>query len=212
MLQKAWGIEVNCNIFFEHMEEIVIASNNKGKIGEIRSILTDWNILSLSDVNFDREIEEPYHTFEDNAHIKAQTVHEFCGKNVLADDSGICVEALDDAPGVYSARYAGEPSDDVKNLEKLLSELKGQENRNAFYKAVLCLIWNEETYFFEGICKGTILEAPRGSGGFGYDPIFVPEGYDLSFAELPLEVKNKISHRGKALAQLQEFIADNKDQ
>ncbi len=194
------------------MQEVVIASNNQGKIGEIRAILSDWNILSLKEVGFDQEIEEPYHTFEDNAHIKAQTVHAFCGKNVLADDSGICAVALNEAPGVYSARYAGEPSDDVKNLEKLLEELKDHEDRSAFYKAVICLIWNEETYFFEGICHGTILEAPRGSGGFGYDPIFVPEGYDLSFAELPLEVKNKISHRGKALAQLQEFIADNTEQ
>lgn len=188
------------------MQELVIASNNKGKIREIISIVDNISLLSLNDIGFDKEIPEPYHTFEENAHTKARTIYEYCGKNVFADDSGICANALNGAPGVFSARYAGAPVDDERNLQKLLTDLQGAEDRSAFYKAVICLIWDDETYFFEGICEGTIIEAPRGDGGFGYDPIFVPNGFDQTFAELPLDVKNSISHRGKAVRQMTEFL------
>lgn len=188
------------------MQELVIASNNKGKIREIISIVDNISLLSLNDIGFDKEIPEPYHTFEENAHTKARTIHEYCNKNVFADDSGICVNALNGAPGVFSARYAGAPVDDERNLQKLLTDLQGAEDRSAFYKAVICLIWDDETYFFEGICEGNIIEAPRGDGGFGYDPIFVPNGFDQTFAELPLDVKNSISHRGKAVRQMTDFL------
>ncbi len=188
------------------MQELVIASNNKGKIREIISIVDNISLLSLNDIGFDKEIPEPYHTFEENAHTKARTIYEYCNKNVFADDSGICANALNGAPGVFSARYAGAPVDDERNLQKLLTDLQGAEDRSAFYKAVICLIWDDETYFFEGICEGTIIEAPRGDGGFGYDPIFVPNGFDQTFAELPLDLKNSISHRGKAIRQMTEFL------
>lgn len=190
------------------MQELVIASNNQGKIREIRSIIDELSLLSLKDIGFDQEIPEPFHTFEENALTKAQTIYQFCEKNVFADDSGICANALNGEPGVFSARFAGLPSDDEKNLQKLLAELDDKDNRSAYYKAVICLIWNGEPYFFEGVCNGTIIEEKRGDGGFGYDPIFVPDGYDQTFAELPLEVKNVISHRGKAVRAMVEFLKE----
>lgn len=186
--------------------ELVIASNNKGKIHEITNILQGIDILSLRDIGFNEDIPEPYDTFKENAHTKAATVHAFCGKNVFADDSGICANALDGAPGVFSARYAGEPTDDERNLQKLLENLKDKEDRSAYYKAVLCLIWQEEIYYFEGICNGLIATHPRGIGGFGYDPVFIPDGYEQTFAELPLDLKNQISHRGKAVRELAAFV------
>ncbi|PZF71228.1 RdgB/HAM1 family non-canonical purine NTP pyrophosphatase [Taibaiella soli] len=188
------------------MKELVIASNNQGKIREIRHLLQDFELLSLADISFTDEIEEPYDTFEENAQVKAATIFNFSGKNVFADDSGICVDALNGAPGVFSARYAGEPKDDDRNLQLVLENIKNATNRAAHYKAVICLIWEEQTYFFEGICRGTLLDAPRGGGGFGYDPIFVPDGYDQTFAELSLDIKNQISHRGKALKAMAAFL------
>lgn len=188
------------------MKELVIASNNQGKIREIRSMIQDISLLSLADIGFTDEIEEPFHTFEENALTKAQTIYRFCEKNVFADDSGICVPALDGAPGVISAHYAGFPRSDERNLQKLIDDMKGQQDRSVYYKAVICLIWEGREYFFEGICNGQLLEAPRGDGGFGYDPVFVPEGYEQTFAELPLDVKNKLSHRGIAVRKMVDFL------
>lgn len=190
------------------MKELVIASNNKGKILEIRSILKEIQLLSLADIGFNQPIDEPFETFEKNALTKASAINKFAGRNVMADDSGICVNALGGAPGVHSAYYGGEPRSDEKNNSYLLQMLKPHEDRSAYYKAVICLIWDEQTYFFEGICEGTLLTEPRGDGGFGYDPLFVPNGYEQTFAELPLEIKNSISHRGKAVRKLAEFLND----
>lgn len=188
------------------MKELVIASNNKGKIEEIRSMLDGIQLLFLSDVGFTQEIPEPYETFNENAYTKASTVNSFCGKNTFSDDSGICVHALDDKPGVHSAYFGGLPRSDEKNNSKLLSELEGKADRIAHYKAVICLIWEGETHYFEGRCYGTIAEAAAGDGGFGYDPLFIPDGYDKTFGELPAEVKNKLSHRGEAVRKLIEFL------
>lgn len=189
------------------MQQLVIASNNEGKIREIRELVEDIELLSLRDIGFAQEIAEPFHTFEENALAKASAIYEFCGKNVFADDSGICVNALEGRPGVDSAHYSGERNDE-KNLQKVLEALKGVDDRSAYYKAVICLIWDGEVYYFEGICEGTIIEAKRGDGGFGYDPIFVPEGYEKTFGELPLSIKNQISHRGKAVKKMVEFLTD----
>lgn len=188
------------------MTELVIASGNKGKIAEIRQILEGVQLLSLADVGFTATVDEPFQTFEENARVKADAIHAWCGKNVMADDSGICVNHLGGAPGVDSAHYSG-TRDDEKNLQKVLAGLTGATDRSAYYKAVICLVWDGVTHFFEGTCEGHILTEKRGSGGFGYDPIFVPEGYTQTFAELPPETKNAISHRGKAVKKMAAFIA-----
>ncbi len=189
------------------MQQLVIASNNEGKIREIRELVEDIELLSLKDIRFTNEIAEPFHSFEENALAKASAIYEFCGKNVFADDSGLCVNALHGVPGVDSAHYSG-TRDDEQNLQKVLRELKGSADRSAFYKAVICLIWDGEVYYFEGICEGKIIEEKRGDGGFGYDPIFVPDGYDMTFGELPLSIKNQISHRGKAVKKMVEFLTE----
>lgn len=188
------------------MEQLVIASGNEGKIREIRAMLPHIDLLSLADIGFDQDIPEPFHTFEENAHTKAVALHRFSGKNVFADDSGICVNTLNGEPGVNSAYYGGLPRSDEKNNARLLDELKGKEDRSAYYKAVICLIWNGETHYFDGVSPGRIIDAPRGDAGFGYDPLFIPDNYELTFGELPLGVKNELSHRGKAIKKMVEFI------
>lgn len=188
------------------MEQLVIASGNEGKIREIRAMLPHIELLSLSDIGFDQDIPEPYHTFEENAYAKAHTLHQFSGKNVFADDSGICINALNGEPGVNSAYYGGLPRSDEKNNKRLLEELAGKEDRSAYYKAVICLVWKGQVHYFEGICPGRIIDTPRGDRGFGYDPLFIPDGYDHTFGELPLSLKNELSHRGKAVKKMVEFI------
>lgn len=187
------------------MHQLVIASNNEGKIKEITPMVNNISLLSLKDICFTNEIPEPYFTFEENALAKASAIALFSGKNVFADDSGICVNALNGAPGVISAHYSGK-RDDEANLQKVLAELKGATDRSAYYKAVICLIWNEEVYYFEGVCEGEIAAAKSGSGGFGYDPIFIPAGYKETFGTLPLATKNSISHRGKAIKKMIAFL------
>ncbi len=189
------------------MTDLVIASNNKGKIKEIKEMIHHIHLLSLNDICFNEEIPEPYPTFAENAYIKAKTVFNFCGKNVFADDSGICVNALNGEPGVISAHYSGE-RDDEKNLQKILNNLTDKTDKTAYYFAVICLIWNTETYYFDGTCNGIIIPNKRGTNGFGYDPIFIPDGYNQTFAELPLAVKNTISHRGKAIKKMIDFLID----
>jgi len=189
------------------MQELVIASNNEGKIKEIRALISGIKLLSLRDIGFDKEIPEPFHTFEENAYTKAIAIRKFCGKNVFADDSVICVNALGGRPGVDSAHYSG-TRDDEKNLQKVLDELKAKTDRSAYYKALICLVWEDEAYYFEGICKGRIAEQKAGAGGFGYDPVFIPEGYEQTFGELALDIKNTLSHRGKAIKKMVEFLKD----
>lgn len=188
--------------------ELVIATNNAGKLAEIQSMLPEFTLHTLRSIGFTEDIPEPYDTFEQNALIKAQTVHNFIGTAVMADDSGICIDALSGRPGVFSAGYAGDQATDAENVAKALNELKGIDNRKAYYKAVICLIWNEQTYFFEGYCHGTVTEMPMGEGGFGYDPIFIPDGYSETFAQLPLSIKNGLSHRGQAVQKMTAFLKE----
>lgn len=190
--------------------ELVVATNNKGKLAEIRELLPGFRLLTLADIGFTADIPEPYHTFAENAHTKALAVHQYCGKAVMADDSGICVDVLDGAPGVHSARYAGGPANDWRNNEKLLAALAGQTVRNAHYKAVICLLLpGEAPLYFEGACPGAITEAPAGNGGFGYDPIFRPDGYAETFAQLPATVKHELSHRGEAVRKMAAFLLEH---
>ena len=187
--------------------QLVFASHNKNKIKEISELIPkSINLLGLSDINCNDEIVETSDTIEGNALIKANFVYENFKINCFADDSGIEVEALNGAPGVYSARYAGEPKNDEKNLQKLLIDLKGNENKNAQFKTVIALVIDGKKQLFEGIIKGKIISEKRGTNGFGYDPIFIPDGYDITFAEMDFETKNKISHRAIAVKKLMEFL------
>ena len=191
-------------------QKIVFATNNAHKLEEVASILGDnYEVLSLREIGCDADIPETADTFAGNALQKAQYVKQHFGYDCFADDSGLEVDALDGAPGVYSARYSGGGSE--ANMDKLLHNLTGERSRSAQFRTVIALLIGEETLFFEGIVRGTITEERRGEGGFGYDPIFVPEGYELTFAELGSEVKNRISHRAKAVKQLAEHLLTRKD-
>lgn len=191
------------------LKELVIATNNAGKLTELRALLPTIELLTLKDIGFLQDIPEPYPTFRENAHIKASTVNNFCGKAVMADDSGICIDHLNGGPGVLSARYAGTHATDEENVQRALSALEGAADRNAHYKAVICLITPSGTHYFEGECHGRISASPQGKDGFGYDPIFMPDGYEQTFAQLPLSLKNELSHRGKAVRSMVQFLADN---
>jgi len=169
-------------------------------------MIADVQLLSLKDIGFNGEIPEPFNSFEENALAKASAIYKFSGKNVFADDSGLCVSALNGLPGVDSAHYSG-IRDDEKNLQKVLSELSGAADRSAFYKAVICLLWEDNTYYFEGICEGEITEK-QGTGGFGYDPVFRPYGFNETFGQLPLSTKNRISHRGIAVRKMVDFLKE----
>lgn len=189
------------------MKTLIFASNNAHKLGEIRNLLDNIiEIQSLKDINLEGDIPETSNTLEGNATQKAEWIYSRIGQDCFADDTGLEVEALDGAPGVYSARYAGEGCSFANNVNKLLKAMKGQSNRKARFRTVICLIENGKKNYFEGIVNGTIVEKGSGNMGFGYDPIFVPDGYNISFAEMPLDEKNKISHRGLATQKLVEYL------
>lgn len=187
--------------------KLVFATNNLNKLAEVQKMLpTTIELLSLKDINCFDDIEETATTLEGNAQIKANHISEKYGYNCFADDTGLEVPALNGAPGVYSARYAGEPTNAENNMQKLLNELHNKTNRNAQFRTSVCLNLNGEQFLFDGVCKGQILSEKQGEQGFGYDPIFQPEGYNNSFAEMTAEEKNKISHRGLAIQQLVSFL------
>lgn len=188
--------------------EIVLATNNQKKVDEIIAKLGDSNIVwkKLSEAGIEVELPETHDTLEENALEKATYVFENVGANALADDSGLEVEALNGAPGVYSARYAGVHGDSEANMAKLLKELEGSQNRTACFKTVLSLILDGKNYEFKGEVFGTITESKRGTAGFGYDPIFIPNGYTKTFAEMTSEEKNAISHRSIAVQKLIDFL------
>lgn len=188
--------------------KIVFASSNQHKIEEIRALLPQgFELLSAAEVGFTEEVEETGKTFEDNALLKADALYKACGIWCFSDDSGLEVEALKKAPGVRSARYAGEPSDAAKNNALLLENLKDKSNRKARFVTVICLKAANKTFFFEGAIEGEIATAPRGHHGFGYDPLFVPNGSDKTFAEMDSETKNSMSHRHNALVKMLPFLS-----
>lgn len=190
--------------------KLVFATHNAHKVDEVRAILpASVELVGLAALGCHDEIPETGNTLRDNALQKVQYIHDRFGVDCFADDTGLEVEALDGAPGVYSARYAGEPADFAKNRAKLLAALTGISNRRAQFRTVVSLILNDKTYFFEGIVTGRIIAEERGVGGFGYDSVFVPDGYDKTFAELPAAVKNSISHRARAMEQLNNFLAQH---
>lgn len=188
--------------------EIIFATNNNHKLNEIQKLIDSQKIIikSLSDINFNNEIEETGSTLEENSLIKAKTIRDIFGKNCFADDTGLEIEYLNWAPGVYSARYAGNQKNDSDNISKVLNELEGINNRKARFKTIITLFFEDEVKYFEGIINGNIAYKINGTNGFGYDPIFIPEGYDISFAEMDLSLKNKISHRAIATQKLIQFL------
>jgi len=189
------------------MKKIVFSTNNEHKLEEVRAILGKYyQVLSLKDLGDDTDVPEIGETLEENAMIKADYLWKTYQMNCFADDTGLEVEALNNAPGVYSARYAGEQKSSVDNVKKLLHELEGKDSRKARFRTVIALIKDGKRYLFEGIINGLITDVPRGESGFGYDPIFQPDGYSQTFAELGLDEKNKISHRAKAVQELALFL------
>jgi XTP/dITP diphosphohydrolase len=189
------------------MNKLVFATNNAHKLAEVRAILEpEFSIISLDDLNCSDDIPETSDTLEGNALLKATYIHDKLGLDCFADDTGLEVEELGGEPGVYSARYAGDEHNSYNNMCKVLSLLGDKTNRKACFRTVIVLIIGGKTLFFEGRIDGDITHLPRGVSGFGYDPIFVPEGYLLSFAQLSAEEKNKISHRALAINKLIDFL------
>ena len=189
------------------MKQIVFATNNKNKLREIREIMSDlYEVLSLDDIGCHEEIVEDAETIEGNAKIKADFVTNKYHVDCFADDTGLEVEALNGAPGVYSARYAGEHCSYQDNVNKMLNAMKVKTNRKAAFRTVIALNLDGKSYTFEGRCDGQIIESQRGTDGFGYDPIFMPDGFNQTFAEMSHEEKNAISHRGRATQKLIDFL------
>lgn len=192
------------------METIVFATHNQNKLNEIKSILKErFNVVGLTEIGCTEEIPENGATIAENAAIKARFVYEKYNLNCFADDTGLEVDALNGEPGVFSARYAGEPTDSVKNMEKLLFKLKNNSNRKARFRTVIVYVENGISTFSEGVVEGNITESKKGEKGFGYDPIFKPDGYKVTFAEMGSDEKNKISHRAKATQLFLQYL-DNK--
>ncbi|PSL26923.1 RdgB/HAM1 family non-canonical purine NTP pyrophosphatase [Chitinophaga ginsengisoli] len=188
---------------------LVFATNNENKVKEIRSMLGDhFSIITLKEAGIDIDIPEPHDTLEDNAREKSSVIYEMTGKDCFSEDTGLEIDALNGAPGVLSARYAGEQKLADDNITRVLHEMEGRENRQAHFRTVISLILNGKEYQFTGVCPGTILTERRGGKGFGYDPIFIPVGAKKAFAEMDITEKNRYSHRGKAFQQLITFLRE----
>lgn len=187
--------------------QLIFATNNPNKAREIAAILPQTiEVKTLKEAGIDIDIPEPHDTFRENALEKSRTIFKLTHQHCFSEDTGLEVDALDGLPGVRSARFAGEPADDEKNIEKLLNDMNGKTNRSARFRTVVSLIWNEAEYFFEGVCEGEIIDDKKGDNGFGYDPVFIPDGSDKTFAEMDLAEKNLFSHRKKAVGKLIEFF------
>ena len=189
------------------MKKLIFATHNPNKLIEIKSSVNSFEVVGLKEMGIHEDIAETGTTLEENALIKSKYIYQKTGFSCFADDTGLEVDALDGRPGVYSARYAGEHATAEENMQKLLSEMEGQKNRNARFRTVISLILNGEEYFFKGEVKGKILHQKTGIDGFGYDPIFNPNGFEKSFAEMTMAQKNEISHRGMAVKKLLHFLS-----
>ena len=189
------------------MHTLIFATNNRNKVAEIQSVVGhNFTIIPLKEAGIEIDIPEPHDQLEANAQEKAVTILNLTHQNCFSEDTGLEIEGLGGAPGVKSARYAGENSNAQANIDLVLSKMAGIDNRAAQFRTVICLIWENQTYYFEGICKGQILSNMQGENGFGYDPIFVPDGASKSFANMTMDEKNQFSHRKKAVTQLFEFL------
>ncbi len=190
------------------MRTLIFATNNRHKVEEIKEVVGDsYNIISLKEAGIDIDIPEPYDTLRENAVTKAETIYNLTGKDCFSEDTGLEVITLGGEPGVKSARYAGDGRSFLDNIDKLLLKLEGQENREAFFKTVICLIIGGEKLIFEGGCKGTIALETNGVSGFGYDPVFIPEGHEKTFAQMSPAEKITMSHRTKAMQKLMAHLS-----
>jgi XTP/dITP diphosphohydrolase len=193
--------------------KLIFATNNAHKLEEIQAAIGDaLEVIGLEQAGIDIDIPEPHDTLQANATEKSQTIHRITGENCFSEDTGLEVEALNGEPGVLSARYAGEDKAFDKNIDKLLTKLGQETNRRARFRTVISLIWEGREWFFEGICEGAITYEKHGEGGFGYDPVFIPAGHTRTFAEMPLEEKNLISHRRQAADKLVSFLQNQVSQ
>jgi XTP/dITP diphosphohydrolase len=188
------------------MNKICFATGNKNKLREVQSLLSNYKIVSLNDLNFLEDIPETENTIQGNAELKARFINNKFNIDCFSDDTGLFIDSLNGNPGVKSARYAGDNCNSDENIDLVLKNLKNISNRNASFRTVICLIKNNNTYLFEGVVNGKITEERVGNDGFGYDPIFIPEGYHKSFSELTIDEKNAISHRGIAVNKLVNFL------
>ncbi len=189
------------------MHTLIFATNNRNKVAEIQSLVgSDFEIIALKEAGIDIDIPEPHDQLEANALEKATTIYNLTKQNCFSEDTGLEIDCLGGEPGVKSARYAGEDRDFQANIDLVLHKMEGVSSRTAQFRTVICLIWAQQTYYFEGICKGQILTGMQGEKGFGYDPIFVPDGSTKSFASMTMDEKNQYSHRQKAVTQLFQFL------
>lgn len=193
--------------------EIIFATNNANKVKEIKAVTGNLlTVLSLADAGIDIDIPEPHDTLEANASEKSRVIHALTKKNCFSEDTGLEIAALNGEPGVKSARYAGDERDFQANIDLVLHKLLNKENKAAQFRTVISLIWNEQEFLFEGICKGKIISEQKGTEGFGYDPIFIPDGAIKSFAEMSIDEKNQYSHRKKAMSKLLDFLLNQTKQ
>ena len=190
------------------MTTLIFATNNQHKVDEIRTVIgNQFHIISLKEAGIEIDIPEPYNTLHENASEKSKVIHTLTNQNCFSEDTGLEVNALNGEPGVKSARYAGETRNFQDNIDKLLQNLKGKEDKTAQFKTIISLILDNKEYLFEGICEGVIIEEQKGISGFGYDPIFKPLGNEQTFAEMTMEEKNFYSHRRKATDQMLAFLS-----
>lgn len=193
------------------MQQLVFATNNKHKLEEVAAKIGDkLKLVTLDEIGCHDDIAETGHTFYENASIKSHYIFEHFGVNCFGDDSGLEIDALNGEPGIYSARYGGKHGDHDANNNLVLQKLYGETNRKARFRSVISLIWNGDEHFFDGVIEGTIRQERSGAEGFGYDPIFEPEGYDVTLAEMTMDQKNAISHRGQAVDKLVAFLKEQK--
>lgn len=193
------------------IQELIFATGNKNKAIEIESALPKGFVVkTMKEAGITMDIPEPFNTLEENSNHKALTIYNLTHQNCFAEDTGLEVESLNNEPGVRSARYAGEAKDDVKNVEKLLHRLSAYKNKTARFRTVMTLVVNGNEFQFEGICNGKIIDNPIGTHGFGYDPVFIPDGSNHTFAQMELTEKNKFSHRKKALTKMLEYLTNSK--
>lgn len=208
-------MNIHPGLFFSNImkKKLVFATNNLHKLEEIKAVVgSSFEIISLAEAGFAGDIPEDHDTLEENAMQKARFVKTRTGLDCFADDTGLEIDALGGRPGVYSARYAGPQCNASDNIAKVMDELKGVENREARFRTIIALILDGREYFFEGVAHGQIITENRGKGGFGYDPIFLPQGYQETFAEMELSHKNKISHRSRAMNKLIDFLHTQSDE